>query len=166
MSDSVAAEGPMNVMNAANAAPKQRQRGRPFPKGVSGNPAGKRTGTRNRVTVAAEALLDGDVEALTRKAIEMAKQGDITALRLCLDRVVSPRWERCVQFRLPELRSAADATGAMGAIIEAVANGHLTPSEAAELSKLVEAYVRSLEATEFDRRLRAVEERDTNRRGT
>jgi hypothetical protein len=52
----------------------------------------------------------------------------------------------------------------MGAIVEAVANGHLTPSEAAELSKLVEAYVRSLEGTEFDQRLRALEERNANAR--
>ena len=46
----------------------------------------------------AEALLDGEAEALTRKAIEMAKQGDITAMRLCLDRLVAPRRERCVEF--------------------------------------------------------------------
>jgi Family of unknown function (DUF5681) len=151
-------------MSAANAAEKQRQRGRPFRKGMSGNPRGKAPGTRNRATLAAEALLDGEAEALTRKAIEMAKQGDITALRLCLDRVVAPRRERRVQFRLPELRSAGDAAGAMGAIVQAVANGDLTPSEAAELSKLVEAYVRSHEATEFDRRIRALEERDANAR--
>jgi hypothetical protein len=106
--------------------------------------------------MAAEALLDGEAEALTRKAIELAKQGDITALRLCLDRIVAPRRERPVQFRLPELRSAGDAAGAMGAIVEAVATGDLAPSEAAELGKLVETYVRSLEATEFDRRIRAL----------
>jgi hypothetical protein len=152
-------------MPAANAAEKQRQRGRPFPKGTSGNPAGKRPGTRNRATMAAEALLDGEAEALTRKAIEMAKQADITALRLCLDRVVAPRRERSVQFRLPELRNAVDAAGAMGAIVDAVAHGDLTPSEAAELSKLVEVYVRSLEATELDRRIRALEDRDANTRG-
>src|SRR5262249_37449730 len=113
----------------------------------------------NRATVAAEALLDGEAGALTRKAIELAKQGDITALRLCLDRVVAPRRERHIQFRLPELRSVSDATGAMWAIIDAVAIGDLTASEAAELSKLVETFIRSLEATEFHQRLRALEER-------
>jgi hypothetical protein len=112
----------MDRMSAANAAPKQRQRGRPFPKGTSGNPAGKRPGTRNRATMAAEALLDGEAEALTRKAIEMAKQGNITALRLCLDRAVAPRRECAVQFRLPELRSAGDAAGAMGPQKIAVSN--------------------------------------------
>jgi len=48
-------------------------------------------------------------------------------------------------------------------IVESVAKGHLTPSQAAGLSKLVEAYVRSLEATEFDRRIRALEERTQTR---
>ena len=71
----------------AVAAP-ERVRGRPFPPGVSGNPAGRLPGTRNRATMAAEALLDGEAEALTRKAIEMAMAGDTTALRLCLERIL------------------------------------------------------------------------------
>jgi hypothetical protein len=101
--------------------------------------------------MAAEALLDGEVEALTRKAIEMAKQGDMTALRLCLDRILPPRRERPVQFRLPALRCAADAAGAMASIAEAVANGELAAGEAAELSKLVESFVKALEVTDFDK---------------
>jgi hypothetical protein len=115
--------------------------------------------------MAAEALLDGEVEALTRKAIRMAKQGDITALRLCLDRILPPRRERPVQFRLPALRSAGDAAAAMASIAEAIASGDLAAGEAAELSKLVESYVRTLEATEFDQRLRALEQRGTTTRG-
>ena len=39
-------------------AASERVRGRPFPPGVSGNPAGRLPGTRNRATMAAEALLD------------------------------------------------------------------------------------------------------------
>ena len=59
-----------------------------FKPGEPGNPAGKPKGTRNKMTRAAEALLDGEAEALTRKAIKLAKAGDLTALRLCLDRIV------------------------------------------------------------------------------
>jgi len=68
-------------------APSQAgtQRGRPFAKGKSGNPAGKPKGARHRVTLATEALLDGEAEALTRKAVEMALAGDGAALRLCLE---------------------------------------------------------------------------------
>ena len=57
-----------------------------FPKGKSGNPKGRPKGARNKATLAAEALLDGDAETITKKAIELAKAGDLTAIRLCLRR--------------------------------------------------------------------------------
>jgi hypothetical protein len=75
-----------------------------------------------------------------------------------------PRRERSVRFTLPALRSAADAVGAMASITAVAASGDITPSEAAELSKLVEAYVKALEASEFDQRLRAIEAKDGARR--
>ena len=56
--------------------------GRPFEKGRSGNPAGRRRGTRNRSTQAAQLLLEGEAEALTRKAVELALGGDPAALRM------------------------------------------------------------------------------------
>jgi hypothetical protein len=68
-----------------------------------------------------------------------------------------PRPERPVRFQLPALRSAADAASAMAALTAGVAAGEVTPGEAVELSKLVEAYIRALEAGEFDQRLRAIE---------
>ncbi len=34
-----------------------------------------------------DALLDGEAEALTRKAIDLALAGDTVALRLCMERV-------------------------------------------------------------------------------
>jgi len=58
--------------------------GRPFEKGQSGNPAGKPPGCRNHASRAAELLLDGEAEALTRKAVALALDGDPTAMRLCL----------------------------------------------------------------------------------
>src|SRR5262245_2183572 len=73
----------------------------PFQSGQSGNPAGKPKGTRNRTTLAVEALLDGEAETLTRKAIELAKAGDLAALRVCLDRIAPPRKDRPVLFELP-----------------------------------------------------------------
>ena len=125
----------------------------PFEPGQSGNPAGKAKGTRNKVTLAIEALLDGEAEALTRKAIEIAKGGDLAALRLCLDRLAPPRKDRLVMFELPTITSAADAVKASAALVAAVAVGDLTPAEAGELGKLIEAYVRALEATDFAARL-------------
>lgn len=147
---------------AENAAGKQPRRGpgRPFPPGRSGNPAGKPRGARHRATILAEQLLDGEAETIVRTIIEKAKQGDMIALRLCLDRIIPPRHDRPLRFRLPAMRNASDAAIAMAAITEAVADARVTASEAAELSKLVESFVGALEATEFDQRLKALEEND------
>src|SRR5215218_6521027 len=78
-----------------------------FQKGQSGNPNGKPKGTRHRVTMAAETLMEGEAEAITRKAIELAKEGDGPALRLCMDRIYPPRKDRPVRFRLPSLGAKA-----------------------------------------------------------
>ena len=129
----------------------------PFEPGQSGNPAGKAKGTRNKVTLAIEALLDGEAEELTRKAIELAKAGDMAALRLCMDRLAPPRKDRLVMFELPTITCAADAVKASAALVTAVAIGDLTPAEAGELGKLIEAYVRALEATDFAARLENLE---------
>ena len=95
---------------------------------------------------------------MTRKAVEMALAGDSTALRMCLDRILPPRPERPVNFKLPRLQAPGDAAEAMAALAGAVAAAEITPGEAAELAKLVEAFVRALEASEFDQRLRNIEE--------
>ena len=56
---------------------------------AAGNP-GKPKGTRHRATRAALALLEGEVEALTRRAIQAALEGDMTAMRLCIERIAPP----------------------------------------------------------------------------
>ena len=76
----------------------EKQRGRPFEKGTSGNPSGRPRGSRNATTLALEVLLDGQAQALTQKAIDLALTGDIPALRLCLDRILPPRKHRLVSL--------------------------------------------------------------------
>ena len=117
---------------------QQKQRGRPFEKGRSGNPAGRPRGNCNRSTLAAQLLLQGEAEALTRKAVELALSGDPTALRLCLDRLIAPHRERLVPLALPPMRRPADLAAAMEAITAAVGRGLLAPAEAAELAKVVD----------------------------
>ena len=126
---------------------------------MSGNPAGRPKGSRNRTTVAVEEILDGEAEAITRKAIEMAKAGDTVALRLCLERIAPPRKERAVRFDLPPIETAADAVRASAALVAAVAAGELTTSQAAELGKLVESFVKAIEATDIVERLERLEAR-------
>lgn len=146
-----------NPAPAEKAAAKQR--GKPFPPGTSGNPAGKPKGCRHRATMAAEALLDGEAETLTRKAIELATAGDVTALRLCLERLIPARKDRPVTFTLPPIASAADAAVAMSAVVAAVAAGDISPTEANEVARLLETYVKTLETSELEARIAALEER-------
>ncbi len=124
----------------------------------SGNPAGKPKGTRHKTTQAVEALLDGEAEGLTRKAVEMALSGDMTAMRLCLERLMPPRKDRPVTFDLPRIERPGDAVAAGAALLEAVASGDLTPIEAAELGKLIDNVVRALEVTDLAARLERLEQ--------
>lgn len=133
--------------NAANT------RGKPFALGNAGKPKG----ARHKTTLAIEALLEGEAETLTRKAIEMAKGGDMQALRLCMDRLAPPRKDRSVTFELPKIDTLADLPTATRALMDAVAAGELTPAEAAEMGKLVDAHVRAIEVTDFAKRLEALE---------
>ena len=123
-----------------------RVRGRPFEKGRSGNPAGRRPGSRNKATLAA-ALLAGESEALTRKAVELALAGDPTARRLCMERLLPPCRERAVKFTLPPIESVRDISAAMQAVTSALAKGDITPGEAATIAGVVETFARAIETT-------------------
>ena len=145
-------------MSADNLLQKQqKQQGLPFEKGRSGNPAGRPRGCRNRSTLAAQ-LLQGEAEALTRKAVKLALGGHTIALRLCLDRLIAPHRERLVPLALPPMRKPADLPPAMEAISAAVACGVLAPAEAAELAKVVDTFANAIEMRDFDSRLRALED--------
>ena len=140
---------------------EQRQKRLPstaWKKGQSGNPKGCPTWSRHKATVAAQALLDGESATLTRKCVELALDGDMTALRLCLERIVPPRKDSPVKVVLPPMESAADIPTAMASILAAVAAGELTPSEAAALAGLVETHRRALETSELERRIVALEQ--------
>ncbi|PVE21128.1 hypothetical protein DC522_28310 [Microvirga sp. KLBC 81] len=131
----------------------QSTRGSPFQPGNPGRPKG----SRNRATLALEALLDGEAEAITRKAVEMALSGDTTAMRLVMDRIMPPRKDRPVMFSMPKLETAGDAVKATAALVEAVANGDITPGEAGELSKLVDGFTKAVELHEIQQRLDKLE---------
>ena len=105
-------EAPQERLNETDApANASRKQGHRFRKGQSGNPRGKLKGTRNRATRLAEALLEDEAVGLVRQVIDLAKAGDITALRLCLERLIPRRVERAIEFELPPISEPKDAVG-------------------------------------------------------
>jgi hypothetical protein len=145
----------------ANAGEKQddaRDAAGRFKKGRSGNPAGKPPGTRHRATLLAQALLDGEAEAVTRAVIAAAKGGDIAAAKLVIERLVPPRRSVPVDLELPSIATAEDLVAASGEILRAVAEGRLLPDEAERLAKVLADFARTLETAQLARRLDELEE--------
>ena len=134
----------------------KRQTDGTFAPGNPGGP-GRPEGSLNKATLAAQELLDGEVGALTRKVIEMAKAGEITALRLCLDRIIPARKSRPVALDLPDIKTADDVLAAHAIVLRAMADGKLTLDEVIAVSGLLENKRKAIEATEFEARLDALE---------
>jgi hypothetical protein len=106
----------------------------------------------------AELLIDGDVEAIVTKVIVAAKNGDMSAAKILIDRILPPKRDRHISFTLPQIRSATDAASAMAAVINEVASGSITAAEAEGLSKLIGDYSKILEVSQIEERLKRLEE--------
>lgn len=119
---------------------------------------GGKAGSRHKVTKAVEALLDGEAEGLTRKAVEMALDGDTVALRLCLDRIAPPKRDRNVSIDLPKVRTVKDAVRVSTSVLEAVSAGDITPDEGARILSLLTAHKALIETCELEARLTALEQ--------
>src|SRR5579872_3315801 len=152
---------------AENSTTLQRKSGpgRPFPKGQSGNPSGKPKGARNKTTLAAEALLDGEAKALTRLAIDKAKGGDMVALRLCLERIIPARKSRHIAFDVPQIKTASDTAAAFNALVTAMGRGRLAPDEALAVASVLDMKRKAVETVEIERRLAALEQERESKRG-
>ena len=143
-------------MGAENSTGKQR--GRPFRKGRSGNPAGEPKGTRHKATMAVQALLEGEAETLTRKCIELANEGDTTALRLCMERLAPAMKSRTVQLSMPSVETADDVLRAQAVTIRAMAAGEITPDEAATIAGILDAKRKAIETVQLEERVAKLEQ--------
>lgn len=134
-------------------------RGRPFQEGNPGRPKG----AKHKTTILAEKLMADDVEGVVKAVIEAARSGDMAAARIILDRLVPVRKGRPVEIELPDVKTAADVLAAMGAVLDHVADGEITPDEGATVAGILEMKRRTLELVEIERRLAALEQNEMKR---
>ena len=132
-----------------------------FKAGTSGNPAGRPKGLRNRLSVAIDKKLEAEAEALAGKAVELALGGDVTALRICMDRIAPVRRDRPITFPMPPIKTTDDLVEAGRALVGQVAAGEITPAEAGDVMKLFDGLARTIEVAELERRVTAIEEAGT-----
>ena len=116
-----------------------------------------RSDTASARTAVVEHLFDEHAKTIVQQLIRLAEQGDPTALRLCLERIIPPLRERPLQFALPPIETPADAVAAIAAIIAGIADGSLSAAEGLDLARMVGIFVETLvlarhEAQETEKR--------------
>jgi len=145
----------MEAIKIVQDTPEQDDR--PFTLDKCVDPGDRPNGSRNKTSLAIDALLESASDAITRKVIDKALSGDMTALRLCFERLMPPRRDLPFAFELPRIESAADASSASTSVLAACAKGALSPGEAATFMDLIATHVRALELVEIEARVSAME---------
>jgi hypothetical protein len=120
---------------------------------------GRKQGSRHGTTILLERLMEGSGEQIVQAVLNAATQGDMTAARLVLERIVPLRRGAPVNLDLPPVKTAADVVAAHGAVIKAMAEGEVSPEEAAIIGGVLENKRKALELADIAVRLAAIEER-------
>jgi hypothetical protein len=131
-------------------------RGRPFQPGNAFG-RGRPAGSRNKATIALQTMLDRHAEAILKKAVVMALQGDNAAIRLCVERLIPVRRNSSFKFKIPRLNSAADIAKASSSVVHAVAAGKLTAADGEMMTGMLGHLRQVFEAVSFEARIGALE---------
>ena len=123
-----------------------------FQKGQSGNPAGKPKGAKDKRTALRE-LLQPHAEQLVQKAVKLALDGDTTALRICIDRIIPAAKAKDAPISLESLTGSPTEQ----AVVNALTTGALTPDEANAVMAVLTAQMRVVEVDELEKRIAALE---------
>ena len=129
-----------------------------FKPGQSGNPTGRKPGTKTKVGKL-RASIEAHVPEILSALATAAKGGDVQAARLLLDRVLPPLRAVDSPVVLPPGNDPADLGEAVGAVLSALATGGLTPAQGADLASVLASLTRVREATEIEQRVAALEDR-------
>lgn len=135
-----------------------KPRGRPFPAGNTFG-RGRPRGSKNRTTPVGERLLRENSGALWLKCIFMAMNGDMPAMRVCMQHMPGPKPKR-LRVRVPDSQNPATLLEALETIVRAVIEGKMTPEEAKKLAEVIGEQRKVIEEVAFDKRLRDLEQND------
>ena len=132
-------------------------RGRPFQPGNKYG-RGRPSGSRNKNSRVCQETLEGHAENLAKKCLYMAFQGNPTAMRLCMERLMPARRHRTLNFKIPAVKTLADVDAAFQIVMSGIARGQLTPAEGQTVSLVLEGRRRVIETQELEQRIRSLEE--------
>ncbi len=146
---------PSDAVNSSTGAAR-KPRGKPFEPG-NRHGQGRPPGSRNKSTQLFHDLLDEFTPLLAKKTLKMALEGDRTALKLAVERVVPPAQGSRVLLRIPPVRNVSDLAKASALVIQAATRGDITIEEAKALAEMLQAHRRILEGDDHERRLKLLE---------
>ena len=139
----------------SNPAVQKGRKG--FVPGLSGNPNGRPKGSKNKATQLSKALLEEAVEEIAGVLIEKAKEGNMRAIKLYLDRIHPQPRATPDGFEMPRVTTIDDAQNAVAEIAEALARGDTDTETANMLSKLVQFQVNNFTLSELVKRVSEIE---------
>lgn len=150
-----------------------------FERGKSGNPAGRKPGTPNKATVAVRDRIANEADPLAflqrimeGQPLERRDDRDETALpskvypqladsvraaQILAGKLAPDAKDRAIRFDVGRIESPKDAHTAVARIVEAMAAGDVTPSEAATVIGVVKSYTDIWQATDLEERLSKIE---------
>jgi len=124
-----------------------------FQAGQSGNPMGRPRGARNKATMLAEQMMAEDVASVVQSVIKAAKSGDMVAAKIILDRIIPARKGQTIQLELPRVITTPDVIEAMTVALEAMAEGDISPDEAAAIMDVLSTKRQAIETLELEQRI-------------
>lgn len=129
-----------------------------FQPGRSGNPAGRGKGVKNKHSELVRQL-EPHAEDIVSKLIELAKDGDLTAIKLCIERLLPKLSEPLVSLELPDLplNSVKNLSVLSGAILKAVAENELTPTQGQAMTSMIIANCKIIETYQLESRIAEIE---------
>lgn len=122
-----------------------------FKKGQSGNPSGRPKGSKNKASLLAKELIEAETESIIKKLIEIAKEGDLQAIKLVIERLLPPIKEQpfYTSSELPKINNLNDVNASYAYLVQMLDNGEISLNEAKEITALFDSKRKSIEATEL-----------------